>query len=130
MSTDETAARKAESPDQPVTVAGKKLVLRFSIRAMMALKDFWGLVDDDDLSADGALSADDKVQLKLGKPSMDDFVTIFWAATRSKHPELTREDVLELLDEGGLEGLQQVLANVTSAAAPRGSKKKAPTPSR
>lgn len=109
---------KSSSPDRTVKVGGKSLQLKFSIRAMIALQDRWGLSDDPDMAADGAKSATDKVQDRIAKAAMADFVTIVWAATRSKHPELTEEDVLEMLDEAGLEGLHETLSSVMSAATP------------
>lgn len=121
------APRKTESPDHSVKVGGRNLILRFSLRATLCLKDYWGFEDDPDMTADGAKTAEEKVQARMAKPSMDDFVTIFWAATRSKQPDLTREDVLELLDEGGLEGMGELLEQVTSGASPRSDGKKKPT---
>lgn len=125
MTTRSTATHKPESQDKPVKIGGKNLVLRFSMRAMLALKDQWKLADDADMTAEGAITGDQKAIARLSNPSMDDFVVIVWAACRTHHPDLTIEDVLALLDDGGLEGLKETLDSVVKAGAPPDMKKKA-----
>jgi hypothetical protein len=112
-----TAKHKAQSPDQPAKIGGKSLTLRFSLRAMLALKDKWKYVDDEPGSKN-ARTADQKVIDRLTNPGFEDFVTILWAATRTHHPELTEEELLDLLDEGGVEGLKDTLNSVLEAGAP------------
>lgn len=108
---------KEQSPDQPIKVGGKSLVLRFSLRAMLALRDRWKYQDDEP-GTEGARTADQKVIDRLSDPGFEDFVTILWAATRSHHPELTEEELLDALDAGGVGGLKGVLESVIGAGAP------------
>lgn len=118
-------AHKPESQDKPITIGGKNLNLRFSLRAMIALKDHWKLSDDEDMQAKGATTGDQKVIDRLSNPTMEDFVVIVWAACRSHHPEMTLDDVLSLIDDGGIAGLRETLDSVIKAGAPPPQKKKA-----
>lgn len=110
------AAFKPSSQDRTISLGGRNLVIRFSVRAVMALRDAWKVVDDPD-EVEGALTADQKVYERLGKNTFDDFPTILWAATRTHHPELTLEDVISLLDEAGIEGLTE-LGDAMRASTP------------
>lgn len=109
---------------------GKSLQLVFSFRAMFFLQDEWKLEDDPKDQADGK-TADQKVMDRVTKASLRDVVDVVWAMTRSEHPDLAREDVLELLDKRGFNGLPEILATVISAAEPPATaKKKATAPPR
>lgn len=57
---------------------------------------------------------------RLKKPGakISDFVDILWASFRTHHPELSREEVLALVDDGGLDGLAKSAQEVISAAMP------------
>ena len=96
------------SQDQQVTLAGKTWTLRYSVKAMLALKDAWQLKSDGEIAA----------RLEQSK-SMDDFITTIWAGMRTHHPEMSRDDVLVLLDDSGLELVKQTADNAIAAAQPR-----------
>lgn len=96
--------------DRQVRIGSRSYTLRFSVRAMAALQDHWGL---QSLKAVGdrmaALGAD------LG---VDDLVGILWAGLRTHHPGLTQADVLDMLDEAGMDGLLEALSSALAGALP------------
>lgn len=57
-------------------------------------------------------------RLKTPKSRIGDFVDVLWASFRTHHPDLTREEVLEMVDETGLEGLAESAQQVIAAAMP------------
>lgn len=93
--------------DKSVTVGGRKLTVRYSLRATLFLKEQWKLEEDRE------------VQARMARAGMSDFVDIFWAGLQTHHRELTRDQVLDLLDEEGMEGLAVVVTDaITDSAAP------------
>lgn len=96
-----------QSQDQPLTLAGQTYQLRFSVKAMLALKDRWGLKDDRQIEA------------RMKSASVEDFVTIVWAGLRTHHPELSEEQVLGWLDDGGLDGMKAAMDSAIVAAKPK-----------
>lgn len=102
------ADRKPASPDKQITIGGKSLTLRFSARAVMALQDLWGLETEEEVMA----------RLAKPKSKIGDFVDVLWASFRTHHPELSREEVLEMIDAEGLDGLAASAQEVISAAMP------------
>ncbi len=119
MSTRRTAEAKPqqESPDRTIKIGGKSYQLRFGIRAQSALKDHWGITPDP-IGVEGRKSGDQKLSERLGALEMEDTVTVVWAALRKHHPELTHEDVLDLLDSAGLDGLTETLTDLIGASTP------------
>lgn len=111
------SAIKPESLDVPFKYGDKNYVVRFSTRAFSALKDHWGLTSDPFDAADFK-SGDHKLGERLSHAQVEDIPIMFWAALRSNHPELTIEDVEELVDQFGVAKLQPMLAVVLAAAMP------------
>ena len=97
---------KPSLQDVDVTIGGRSFRLRYSIKATLALRDKWGL------------GSDREVQARMSKPTMSDFVDIFWAGLRTHHPEVTPDDVLTLLDDAGAEGMASAVTQALSAASP------------
>ena len=104
----QAAAPRTKPAAQDVTwepIEGTSLQLRFSWRALAALRDLWKMPNDQavqdhlaGLQSSGALDSSTAVDL-------------VFAATRSKHPELSRDAVLTIFDEGGF-GVAGDLADV------------------
>lgn len=99
---------KPSSPDRQVQFGSKTLTLRFSLKAVLALQDLWGLSTEEEVHA----------RLASSKNKISDFVDVVWAALRTHHADMSRDDVLELADEAGLEGLTEALGQVMEAAMP------------
>jgi len=109
----------AESQDRQITLAGQSYTLRYSVRATLALKDKWGLGDDK--------ASEKEIERRMAQASLSDFVTIIWAGLRTHHPELSEDQVLGWLDDGGLDGLKVAMQDTIDAAAPRARPKRPPT---
>jgi len=92
--------------DVNVSLGGRSFTLRYSIKATLALKERWKLDDDRE------------VQAVMAKPSMGQFVDIFWAGLRTHHPEVTPEDVLDILDEAGADGMSAAVIQALEASSP------------
>lgn len=103
----------------------------FSILAIVALRDHWGL------------ESDDQVLLKLDKMGRDlsttsgqakiDFRAVgdlLWAGLRRHHPDVTPDQCLSMLDDAGLEGLPNIMSTILStlsaAAPPEGARQARP----
>lgn len=100
---------KKSNPDIQITAGGTTYTLRFSLRAMMALKDKWGIETNDELTE------------RLSKVGPFDFTTIMWAALRTHHPELSEDQVLGIVDDLGVDGVEQAVGDVVSASTPEPS---------
>jgi len=92
-----TKNRKA-SADRQIEVGGRAITLRYSIKAMAALQDHWGLASFQEVGG--------KMQGLGESLSADDMVAIFWAGTRTHHPEIGKAEVLDLIDDAGIEEIQ------------------------
>lgn len=99
--------------DRQVTIGGSRFTLRFSVRAMAALQEHWGLPSFKAVGARMAELGDD-----LG---VDDLVGILWAGLRTHHPDVTKEDVLDLVDAAGMDGLVDAMAAALEGALADGS---------
>lgn len=108
MTDDTTPAHKPNSQDVQITAGGTTYRLRFSLRAMMALKDRWKLEDGDALTK------------RLASVGPFDFVDIVWAALRTHHPELNDEQVLGIVDDMGVEGIETAVNEAIDAGVPGG----------
>lgn len=100
----------ADSQERQVEIQGKGYTVIFGLRALLALKDHW------------KLKTDQEVFEKLGTTSLSDVHILFWAMLRTHHKEVTPDMALDLLDLAGIEGLQDILHDAISAAAPRASR--------
>lgn len=119
---------KPESLDRPFKYAGKNWVLRFGTRAFSRLKDHWGL-HSDPIDAKDRKTGDAKLGERLNFAEVEDIPIMLWAAMRSNHPELTVEDVEEMVDKFGVAKVQPVLAVILAAAMPpETTQKKTKTP--
>lgn len=114
-----------ESIDVQALIGGRALVLRFSLRAVSALKDHWGLTSDDP-EENGAKGGDEKVNERVQRLQTEDCPTMIWAFCRKHHPELTLEEVYDLVDDNGLAGIPELLMKVVQAAAPPASARPRP----
>lgn len=93
--------------DVNVPIGGRSFTLRFSVRATLFLKKLWGLEDDRE------------VQARLAKTQdMDGFIDIFWAGLQTHHREMSRDDVLDVLDAAGPDGLASAVTDALAASAP------------
>ena len=110
------APRKVTSPEVPWNpLPGTSFTLRFSIKAVAALKDLWGLKSEQEIEAHLATMT---ASGELGIGTMTDMI---WAATRSRHPEVTRDQILDILDDAGLESigkLSDLLEQLMGSARP------------
>ncbi len=128
----QSPAPKPESLDVPFAYGGKNWVLRFGTRAFSRLKDHWGFVTDP-IGAENRRTGDAKLGERLQYAEVEDIPIMLWAALRSNHPELTIEDVDEMVDKYGTAKVQPVLAVILAAAMPpedAAQKKTAKTTSR
>lgn len=89
-----------ELQDIPVTLGGQTYKLRFSIRAIFALKRRWSLDSEADVQR--------RIELIKQKADLEDTVTLIWAGLQTHHPELTEDQVLGWLDDGGVEAIEAV----------------------
>lgn len=85
--------------------------LRYSIKAMGALQDHYSLSSINEVA--------ERLQID-SEMGADDIVAIVWAGLRSHHPEVTKPQVLDMLDELGLEEMQVLMTKAFAAQAPRG----------
>ncbi len=114
----------AESREiQWVIGEGESYGLVFSIRAMMCLRDLWGLKSEREVGERLTSFGEDM--------NTDVLVDLLYAATRSNKEsrKLSREDVLDLVDRKGLAGLSEILPMLQSlldASQPRTPQGKAP----
>ena len=109
-------ARRAKTsqpalPGHSFEYEGVSYSLRFSIKAMGALQDHYSLSSINEVAE--RLQVDSEMRV-------DDIVAIVWAGLRSHHPKVTKPQVLDMLDELGLEGMQDLMTKAFAAQAPRG----------
>lgn len=100
---------------QWVVGEGESYGLVFSFMAVQALKDKWGAKNDQ------AVIAEMQTRLQEGL-DIQALVDILWAATRSKHREVTPERVLEILDAKGFEAvgeINELLTRLMAASFPQ-----------
>lgn len=97
-----------QAQERQIEIGGEVYTIRFSLKAMVALQDHYGLETIDDVGK--RLSDPTKIRT-------EDFAAIFWAALRSHHPEVTLEAAINLADAAGLGFIQQ-LGEAFSAAQP------------
>ncbi len=93
--------------DVPITLGGQQLTIRFSIRAMLLLKKRWGLTTEAE------------VEERVQKAGLEEFIVILWAALQKHHPEVTEDQVLDWLDEGGSDAMEGVKEALEASQAPK-----------
>lgn len=98
----------ARLADRQVEVGGKVYTLRFSIKAMAALQEHFQLPSLNDL------------QGAMAKVGAGDVAGVIWAGLRTHHPEVTKDQAMEIADDLGLEGAMQLLNDGFGAAMPEG----------
>lgn len=86
--------------DKQVTFGDKTFTVRFSVKAMAAMQDHFGLTSITEV---GARLSD------FNALGIDDLIGVLWAALRTHHPDVTKDMVLDLMDEVGIEGLQSTM---------------------
>jgi hypothetical protein len=94
----------AVDQDAQITIAGQSLTVRFSNKAWIALEQIWGESPGEvqkRFNGDG-----------LSITRMND---ILWAALRTHHKEVTRDDVIDLLDDAGLPALPGIFEKLMAA---------------
>ena len=96
---------KPQLQDVQVELGGRSLTIRFSIKATLALKEKWGLEQDRE------------VQARMAKATMTEFIDIIWAGLRTHHPEITHDQVVDMLDDAGSDGLSGMVTRALEASA-------------
>lgn len=96
--------------DRQFTLGGETYTLRFSVRAMGALQDHFGLKSLNQVG--------ERLQQLGADLGVEDLAAVLWAGLRSHHPEISKDDALGLLDDAGLDGLDSVVGEAFAAAAP------------
>lgn len=94
-----------QTQDSVITLGGQNFTIRFSIKATLFLQEHWGLENER------------QVQARMASATMQDFIDIVWAGLQRHHPELTRDQVVDLLDDSGTEGLQTAVSDLMGASA-------------
>lgn len=97
------------NPDRPFQVGNKTYTMRFSVRALAALQDHYGL---NSLEEIGERLAD------TSKMSVKDLCAIVWAGLRTHHPETSMEDVMGIMDDLTLDRVKEMVASGFAAASP------------
>jgi predicted flap endonuclease-1-like 5' DNA nuclease len=86
--------------DRPATLGGKRVILRFAMIAMLALKERWKIEDDAPLFA------------RIGKERFTDTPALIWACLQTHHPEWTLEEVTRFCDDAPAEEVLAVKETV------------------
>lgn len=107
------AKTKPATPDRQIVIdrdgEQQTYTLRFSIRAMAALQDHYGLAS---LDAVGRKLQDTE------NLAIQDMVAIMWAGLRTHHRDMTMDHAMDILDELGVEGMQRTLGEAMDGAMP------------
>lgn len=107
--------RPPASADRQLVVGDRVFTLRYSVRAMAAMQEHFGL---DNLTQTAARV----YGLASAGANIDDLVALLWAGLRTHHPEITKAEVLNTVDDMGLDWLQVAIAEGLMAAAPEPAK--------
>lgn len=94
-----------QTQDSVITLGGQNYTIRFSIKATLFLQEQWGLANERE------------VQARMASATMQDFIDIVWAGLQRHHPELTRDQIVDLLDDAGTDGLQTAVSDLMGASA-------------
>lgn len=105
--------RNTSRSAQWIPPIGQPLQLVFSVKALHSLKDRWGLRNESEVI--------ERMQTLGEQLDISLIVDILFGLTRSFHPEVTPDQLLDQLDElglGDLDGIAEIITKVTSAAMP------------
>lgn len=100
----------AANPDRSIKVGDKTYTLRLSVRAMIALQDHYGLKSMTEVGQHLEGLGEDVTP--------QDLVAVLWAALRTHHPDVDMDCALDILDELGIQAMQEVLGDAFAAASP------------
>lgn len=101
------------NPDVPLVIGGKQFHLRFGLRAFLTLQREFGLKDANEVQAHIANNTGD---LEL-------MITVVWAALQTNHREISKDDLIDMLDGEDLVAVAAGLSTAMAAAAPPDSPK-------
>lgn len=101
------------SQDTQIQIGEKSYTVRFSVRAMNALQEHWKLKSFQEVAK--------KISTLQENVQIDDLVGFVWAGLRTHHRDLTKEDVFDLIDEVGVQGIEGLLSSALSGSLPTGS---------
>lgn len=107
------ADNRPAAPAQ-IVINDKGYRLSFSIVALSALQDHWGLKDVDAVMAK-------MNELKSGRVA--DLAVLFWASLQRHHPEVTPAEALELADDAGLMLIMSAIRKAGLGGAPPAARK-------
>ena len=99
---------KPASTDRQMTVGDQTYTLRYGVRAMAALQDHY------------QLASFDEVAKRLGNPKgygAGDIVAILWAGLRTHHRDLTMDQVMDVVDDMGLDGVREEIGKAFDASS-------------
>ena len=96
--------------DQQVRIGKHSYTLRYSVKALAALQDHWGLQSFAEVGE--RLSS-----IGTGM-NADDLVGILWAGLRTHHPDIDKEAVLDLIDDAGMDGLVDAMTAAITGGLP------------
>lgn len=108
--------QRPASAAQFITIGENTYTLTFSVVAMAALQDHYGLKSLTEVG--------EKLR-EMKNATLEDMVVMFWAALRRHHPDLTLQDAWALADDAGPAMLAQALIKAAAGATPAGLKGKA-----
>lgn len=98
--------------DRQISIGDKTYTLRFSVRAMAALQDHFKLASLTEVG--------EKLQ-DAATLGVKDLVALLWAGLQTHHRDLSMDDALTMLDEMGLDRMQETLGHAMAAALPEAS---------
>jgi len=104
------------SAAQFITIGEQTYTLTFSVVAMAALQDHYGLKSLTEVG--------EKLR-GMTNATLEDMVVMFWAALRRYHRDLTLDDAWSLADDAGPQMLAQALIKAAAGATPPPGKGKA-----
>ena len=96
------------NPDVPLVIGTKQFHLRFGLRAFLTLQREFGLKDANEVQAHIANNTGD---LEL-------MITVVWAALQTHHKDVSKDDLIDMLDGVDLAEVAASLATAMAAAAP------------
>ena len=95
--------------DHHFECGGKSYTLRFSVKAMLALQEHWGLKSLQDLSD----FLNQKTILQI-----PDMAAIMWASLRRYHQNISKDEAMNLIDDLGIEATNKIIDDLLRASNP------------
>lgn len=96
------------SPDVPLVIGGKQFQLRFGLRAFLTLQREFGLKDANEVQA----------QIANNTGDLELMITVVWAAMQTHHKDVSKDDLIDMLDGEDLTKVAASLSTAMRAAAP------------